>query len=65
MRYLVSVEEHVAVDVWWMANTMSYKSIGQQFSLAQSTVAGIIVEVTRAITEELLWRVVYLQNPDR
>ncbi|KAL8170050.1 UNVERIFIED_CONTAM: hypothetical protein K2H54_062401 [Gekko kuhli] len=38
---------------------------GQQFSLAWSTVAGIVVEVTRAITERLLERVVYLRNPDR
>ncbi|KAL8221416.1 UNVERIFIED_CONTAM: hypothetical protein K2H54_067258 [Gekko kuhli] len=57
--------ECVAVVVWWMANTMSYRTVAQQFSLAWSTVAGIVVEVTHAITERLLDRVVYLRNPDR
>ncbi|KAL8165924.1 UNVERIFIED_CONTAM: hypothetical protein K2H54_056798 [Gekko kuhli] len=65
MRVPVSVERRVPVAVWWMANTMSYRTVGHQFGLAQSTVAGIVVEVTRAITERLLDRVVYLRNPDR
>ncbi|KAL8172645.1 UNVERIFIED_CONTAM: hypothetical protein K2H54_004720 [Gekko kuhli] len=59
------MERRVAVAVWWMANTMSYRTVGQQFGLARSTVAGIVLEVTRAITERLLDRVVYLRNPDR
>ncbi|KAL8220831.1 UNVERIFIED_CONTAM: hypothetical protein K2H54_055372, partial [Gekko kuhli] len=67
MRVPVSVERRVAVAVavWWMANTMSYRTVGHQFGLAWSTVAGIVVEVTRAITEWLLERMVYLRNPDR
>ncbi|KAL8174526.1 UNVERIFIED_CONTAM: hypothetical protein K2H54_048207 [Gekko kuhli] len=65
MRVPVSVERRVAVAVWWMANTMSYRAVGHQFGLAWSPVAGIVVEVTRAITERLLERVVYLRNPDR
>ncbi|KAL8172649.1 UNVERIFIED_CONTAM: hypothetical protein K2H54_005199 [Gekko kuhli] len=65
MRVPVSVERRVAVAVWWMANTMSYRTVGQQFGLARSTVAGIVLEVTRAITERLLDRVVYLHNLDR
>ncbi|KAL8182687.1 UNVERIFIED_CONTAM: hypothetical protein K2H54_061893 [Gekko kuhli] len=65
MRVPVSMERCVAVAVWWMANTMSYRAVGHQFALAQSTVAGIVVEVTQAITEWLLERVVYLRNPDR
>ncbi|KAL8186174.1 UNVERIFIED_CONTAM: hypothetical protein K2H54_065799, partial [Gekko kuhli] len=65
MHLPVSVEWCVAVAVWWMANTMSYRIVGQQFGLARSTVAGIVVEVTRAITERLLERVVYLRDPDR
>ncbi|KAL8169302.1 UNVERIFIED_CONTAM: hypothetical protein K2H54_043744 [Gekko kuhli] len=64
MRFPVSMERHVAVAVWWMANTMSYRAVGHQFGLAWSTVAGIVVEVTRSITEWLLERVVYLRNPD-
>ncbi|KAL8181999.1 UNVERIFIED_CONTAM: hypothetical protein K2H54_038580, partial [Gekko kuhli] len=55
----------VAVAVWWMANNMSYRAVAHQFGLAWSTVAGIVVEVTRAITERLLERVVYLRDPDK
>ncbi|KAL8203669.1 UNVERIFIED_CONTAM: hypothetical protein K2H54_059452 [Gekko kuhli] len=44
---------------------MSYRTIGQQFSLAHSTMAGIVVEVMRAMMQEVLYRVVYLRNPDR
>ncbi|KAL8220967.1 UNVERIFIED_CONTAM: hypothetical protein K2H54_056957 [Gekko kuhli] len=65
MRVPVSVEQHVAVAVWWMANTMLYRTVGQQFGLAWSTVAGIVVEVTCAITDQLLNRVVYLRRPNR
>ncbi|KAL8172644.1 UNVERIFIED_CONTAM: hypothetical protein K2H54_004658 [Gekko kuhli] len=65
MHVPVSVEECVAVAMWWMANTMSYRVIGHQFGLACSTMAGIMVEVTLAMKQELLNRVVYLRNPDR
>ncbi|KAL8221043.1 UNVERIFIED_CONTAM: hypothetical protein K2H54_057767 [Gekko kuhli] len=65
MRAPVSVERRVAVAVWWMANTMSYRTVAHQFGIARSTVAGIVVEVTRAITEGLLERVVYLCDPDK
>ncbi|KAL8178917.1 UNVERIFIED_CONTAM: hypothetical protein K2H54_057654 [Gekko kuhli] len=65
MRAPVSVERRVAVAVWWMANNMSYRAVAHQFGLAWSTVAGIMVEVTGAITERLLERVVYLRDPDK
>ncbi|KAL8221571.1 UNVERIFIED_CONTAM: hypothetical protein K2H54_070168 [Gekko kuhli] len=65
MREPVLVEKRVAVCVWWMANIMSYRTIGQQFGLACSTVARIVAEVMRAITQDLLRRIVYLRNPDR
>ncbi|KAL8186166.1 UNVERIFIED_CONTAM: hypothetical protein K2H54_065643, partial [Gekko kuhli] len=65
MRAPVSVERRVAVAVWWMANNMSYRAVAHQFGLARSTVAGIVVEVTGAITERLLERVVYLHDPDK
>ncbi|KAL8178568.1 UNVERIFIED_CONTAM: hypothetical protein K2H54_052200 [Gekko kuhli] len=65
MRAPVSVERRVAVAVWWMANNMSYRAVAHQFGLARSTVAGIVVEVTRAITERLLERVVNLRDPDK
>ncbi|KAL8221061.1 UNVERIFIED_CONTAM: hypothetical protein K2H54_058119 [Gekko kuhli] len=63
MRAPMSVERHVAV--WWMANNMSYRAVAHQFGLARSTMAGIMVEVTRAITERQLERVVYLRDPDK
>ncbi|KAL8190756.1 UNVERIFIED_CONTAM: hypothetical protein K2H54_060570 [Gekko kuhli] len=65
MRAPVSVEWRVAVAVWWMANNMSYRAVAHQFGLARSTMAGIVVEVTGAITEQLLERVVYLRDPDK
>ncbi|KAL8207040.1 UNVERIFIED_CONTAM: hypothetical protein K2H54_040509 [Gekko kuhli] len=65
MRAPVSVERRVAVAVWWMANNMSYRAVAHQFGLVRSTVAGIVVEVTGAITERLLERVVYLRDPDK
>ncbi|KAL8221431.1 UNVERIFIED_CONTAM: hypothetical protein K2H54_067640 [Gekko kuhli] len=65
IRAPVSVERRVAVTVWWMANNMSYRAVAHQFGLVQSTVAGIVVEVTRAITERLLERVVYLHDSDK
>ncbi|KAL8163013.1 UNVERIFIED_CONTAM: hypothetical protein K2H54_002353 [Gekko kuhli] len=65
MRAPVSVERRVAVVLWWMASTMSYRTVAHQFGLARSTVAGIVVEVTWAITEALLDRVVYLRDPDK
>ncbi|KAL8221349.1 UNVERIFIED_CONTAM: hypothetical protein K2H54_066269 [Gekko kuhli] len=40
-------------------------AVAHQFGLARSTVAGIVVEVTGAITERLLERVVYLRDPDK
>ncbi|KAL8190798.1 UNVERIFIED_CONTAM: hypothetical protein K2H54_061606 [Gekko kuhli] len=65
MRAPVSMERRVAVAVWWMANNMSYRAVAHHFGLARSTVASIVVEVTWAITERLLERVVYLRDPDK
>ncbi|KAL8221101.1 UNVERIFIED_CONTAM: hypothetical protein K2H54_059272 [Gekko kuhli] len=65
MREPVPVEKRVTIGFWWMVNTMSYRAIGQQFGLARSTVAGIVRELTHAIADKLLRRVVYLRNPDR
>ncbi|KAL8219250.1 UNVERIFIED_CONTAM: hypothetical protein K2H54_015956 [Gekko kuhli] len=61
MQESVSVEGRVAVGVWWMA----YQTIEQQFCLASSTVAGIVLEIAQAIMDILLQRVICLWNPDR
>ncbi|XP_060094422.1 uncharacterized protein LOC132571642 [Heteronotia binoei] len=60
MREPVPVDERVAIAVWWLANTTSYRLVANQFGIARSTVAGIVVEVTLATEQELLTRAVYL-----
>lgn len=54
MREPIPVEQRVAIAVWWMANNTSYRRVGEKFGVARSTVAGIVVEVCRAIEEEIL-----------
>lgn len=54
----ISVKELVAITMWWMANTLSYRLIREQFGVAQSTIAGIMVEVCRAMEAKLLHLVV-------
>ncbi|KAL8221091.1 UNVERIFIED_CONTAM: hypothetical protein K2H54_058880 [Gekko kuhli] len=56
---------HIWGEEKWLENIRMSRAVAHQFGLAQSTMAGIVVEVTGAITERLLKRVVYLRNPDR
>ncbi|XP_060103238.1 putative nuclease HARBI1 [Heteronotia binoei] len=60
MRTAVSVEERVAVALWWFANTTNYRLVGNQFGLARSTVAGIVAEVALAMELKLLKKTVHL-----
>ncbi|KAL8219213.1 UNVERIFIED_CONTAM: hypothetical protein K2H54_013175 [Gekko kuhli] len=56
---------HIWGEEKWLENFRMSRAVAHQFGLARSTVAGIVVEVTRAITEGLLERVVYLRDPDK
>lgn len=53
MRQPIPVEQRVAITLWWMANTTSYRLVREQFGVARSTIAGIVAEVCRAIQEEI------------
>lgn len=33
----------MAIAVWFLANTMSYRMVGQQFDVASSIVAGVVI----------------------
>lgn len=54
MREPIPVEQRLAIALWWMANTTSYRMVREQFGVARSTIAGIVAEVCLAIQEELL-----------
>ncbi|KAL8203051.1 UNVERIFIED_CONTAM: hypothetical protein K2H54_037318 [Gekko kuhli] len=56
---------HIWGEEKWLENFRMSRAVAHQFGLARSTVAGIVVEVTGAITERLLERVVYLRDPDK
>lgn len=58
MRQPIPLEEHVAIVVWWLPNTISYRVLAQLFGVARSTVAGIVIDVCLAIEAELLSSVV-------
>ncbi|KAL8182185.1 UNVERIFIED_CONTAM: hypothetical protein K2H54_046959 [Gekko kuhli] len=58
MRCPIPVDERVAIAIWWLANTVSYRLLGQQFGLARSTVAEIVIEVCLAMEMELLSSVI-------
>lgn len=45
MRDPIAVDEHVAISIWWMVNTVSYRLISNQFRIAKSTIVGIMVKV--------------------
>lgn len=65
MRDAMCVEEHVAIAIWWLANTTSYSLMGNTFGIARSTIAGIVMEVCLAMEQELLRWVVCLRLHER
>lgn len=63
LRVPISTEERVAIALWFLANTLSYRLVGQQFSIARSTVAGILTGVCLEKELELLSLVVKPSPP--
>lgn len=61
----IPVEERVAIAVWWLTKTISYRVIGQLFGVMRSTVAGIITEICLAMEAEFLCAVVRPGPPAR
>lgn len=60
MKEAILLQEWVAITVWWFANTSCYKLVSNQFGIAWSTVAGMVVEVCQAMELECLSRTVCL-----
>ncbi|CAM5102211.1 unnamed protein product [Natator depressus] len=58
MRSALTVEKQVAIALWKLATLDSYRSVGNQFGVGKSTV----LQVTNAIIDQLLSRVVTLGN---
>lgn len=58
MQSPIPVEECMAIAIWWLANTLSYRVLGQLFGVGRSTVAGIVIDVCLAMEAELLSPVV-------
>lgn len=58
MRDTIAPDERLAIALWFLANTLSYRLVGQQFGIARSTVAGIVVDVCLAMENTLLSSVV-------
>lgn len=52
------VDERLAVVLWFLANSITYRLVAQQFGLARSTVAVVVIEVCLALEAELLSTVV-------
>ncbi|XP_054831616.1 putative nuclease HARBI1 [Eublepharis macularius] len=65
MRAPIATEKRVAITVWWLANRECYRLVGQQFGVARSTVAEIVVEVCFAMELDLLHKTVCLGEVDK
>ncbi|XP_015282244.1 PREDICTED: putative nuclease HARBI1 [Gekko japonicus] len=65
MRAPIATEKRVAITVWWLANKECYRIVGQQFGVARSTVAEIVLEVCFAIDVDLLRKTVCLGEVDK
>ncbi|XP_060094625.1 uncharacterized protein LOC132571848 [Heteronotia binoei] len=65
MRAPIATEKRVAITVWWLANRECYRIVGQQFGVARSTVAEIVLEVCFALGLDLLRKTVCLGEVDK
>ncbi|CAM4581038.1 unnamed protein product [Lepidochelys kempii] len=62
MRAALTVHKQMAIALWKLAMPDSYPSVRNQFGVDKSTVGAAVIQVTNAITELLLSRVVTLGN---
>ncbi|CAM5103012.1 unnamed protein product [Eretmochelys imbricata] len=62
MRAALTVEKQVAIVLWKLAMPDSYLSVGNQFGVGKSTVGATVIQVTNAIKDLLISRVVTLGN---
>uniref|UniRef100_A0A803TFY7 SCAN box domain-containing protein n=1 Tax=Anolis carolinensis TaxID=28377 RepID=A0A803TFY7_ANOCA len=60
LRQPISVEERVAIAIWWLSSPLLYRKVASRFGVGESTVAIIGIEVCLAIEKELLGKTVQL-----
>ncbi|CAM5077208.1 unnamed protein product [Eretmochelys imbricata] len=56
----LTVEKQVAIALWKLATPDSYRSVGNQFGVGKSTVGAAVMQLTHAIKDLLISRVVTL-----
>ncbi|KAL8220510.1 UNVERIFIED_CONTAM: hypothetical protein K2H54_048563 [Gekko kuhli] len=65
MRRAISMEEHMAITLWWLVGKNYNREVSRQFGDSKSTIAGTVVEMCMAMDLELLSRMVCLGPPGR
>lgn len=58
LRSSISPEERLAIAIWYLAETTSYRIVGQVFGVGRSTVATIVVDVCLLMEQEIYARFV-------
>ncbi|XP_042302817.1 protein ALP1-like [Sceloporus undulatus] len=62
MRKPISVEERVAMTLWWLSSPLLYHKVASRFEVGRSSVAEIAVEVCLVIEKRLLKKAIQLGN---
>uniref|UniRef100_R4G9P6 DDE Tnp4 domain-containing protein n=1 Tax=Anolis carolinensis TaxID=28377 RepID=R4G9P6_ANOCA len=62
MRSAIPVDKRVALTLWKLATSDSYRSVASQFGVGVSTASVIVMEVCEAIHDVMLERVIQLGN---
>nr|XP_060616462.1 uncharacterized protein LOC132766115 [Anolis sagrei ordinatus] len=60
LRQPISVEERVAIAIWWLSSPLLYRKVASRFGVGESTVAVLGIEVCLAIEKALLGKTVQL-----
>lgn len=64
VRPAIPVQKRVAIALWKLATSDSYRSVGNQFGVGKSRVRAVLLQVAKAINHILLQRFVTLGNID-
>lgn len=64
MRQTIPAEERVAITLWYLSNTISYRVVGLAFGVARSTVATIVIKVCLVVEGELYTSIINPGNPE-
>lgn len=61
-RSPISVEQRVAITIWWLSSPLMYRKVASRFEIGPSTTAEIAIEVCLAMEKLLLKKTVQLGN---